>query len=407
LTRVAFTLISAANWLGTGGYNYLVNLAQVLSTHAPDRVQMVLFVGTEAKAENVAPFAAIPGVEIVRASAFNDMRRNQRLRQALWTGCDRAAAQAFREQRIDVLFECAQFYGWRFPFPTVAWITDFQHRHLPELFSFGAYWKRDLGFRAQILSGRQVMLSSEDSRSDCEAFFPQSVGRTSVVRSAMLPPDLSDVDGDRAIARGYQLPECYFYLPNQFWKHKNHRTVIEALRILRQKGSNPVVAASGREEDYRHPEHFAGLQTLVSAYGLTHNFRFLGTVPRPHVFALMRTCTALINPSMSEGWSTPVEEAKSLAVPMLLSNLRVHREQAGDRAYYFDPQAAEQLASLMARHQDLPAPSRRQNQKEAIAAAQDRVKQFALDFALTVERAVALFLHQPSRPPVRVFDRSQ
>jgi hypothetical protein len=122
----------------------------------------------------------------------------------------------------------------------------------------------------------------------------------------------------------------------------------------------------------------------------------------------MRTCTALINPSMSEGWSTPVEEAKSLAVPMLLSNLRVHREQAGDRAYYFDPQAAEQLASLMARHQDLPAPSRRQNQKEAIAAAQDRVKQFALDFALTVERAVALFLHQPSPPPpVRVFDRSQ
>jgi glycosyltransferase involved in cell wall biosynthesis len=407
LTRVAFTLISAANWTGTGGYNYLVNLAQVLSTHAQDRVQMVLFVGTETLAANVGPFAAIPRVEIVRAAAFNDTRRNQRLRQALWTGCDRAAAHAFREHRIDVLFECAQFHGRRFPFPSVAWITDFQHRHLPELFSFGAYWKRDLGFRAQISSGRQVMLSSEDSRSDCEAFFPQSVGRTSVVRSAMLPPDSSDVDSDRAIALGYQLPECYFYLPNQFWKHKNHGTVIEALRILRQKGSNPVVAASGREEDYRHPDHFAGLQALVSAYGLTHNFRFLGVVPRPHVFALMRVCTALINPSLSEGWSTPVEEAKSLGVPMLLSDLRVHREQAGDRAHYFDPQAPEQLVLLMARHQDLPAPSRRQSENEAIAAAQDRVKQFALDFSLTMERAAALFLRQSSLFPMRVFDRSQ
>lgn len=401
MTRVAFTLISAANWMGTGGYNYLVNLAQVLSAHAGDRVQMVLFVGTDTVAANLAPFAAIAGAEIVRAPAFDDARRNQRLRQALSTGCDRAAAQAFREHRIDVLFECAQFYGWRFPFPSVAWITDFQHRHLPELFSFSAYWKRDLGFRAQILSGRQVMLSSEDSRSDCEAFLPQSIGRTSVVRSAMLPPELSDVERDRDIAFGYQLPECYFYLPNQFWKHKNHRTVIEALRILRQKGLNPVVAASGREEDYRHPQHFARLQALVSAYGLAHNFRFLGIVPRAHVYALMRVSTALINPSLSEGWSTPVEEAKSLGAPMLLSDLRVHREQAGNRADYFDPQAADQLASLMARHEDLPAPARRAREKQAIAAAQHRVKQFALEFALTVERAVGL----PSPSPVSVFER--
>jgi glycosyltransferase involved in cell wall biosynthesis len=394
LTRVAFTLISAANWMGTGGYNYLVNLAQVLSAHSPDRVQMVLFVGTDAVAANVEPFAAIARVQVVRASAFDDARRNQRLRQALLTGCDRAAADAFREHRIDVLFECAQFYGWRFPFPRIAWITDFQHRHLPELFGFGAYWKRDLGFRAQILSRRHVMLSSEDSRSDCETFFPRSMGRTSVVRSAMLPPNLSEDDNDPAIAFVYQLPDRYFYLPNQFWKHKNHRTVIEALRILRQKGYNTVVAASGRAEDYRHPGHFAALQTLVHQYGLTHNFRFLRIVPRRHVFALMRACTALINPSLSEGWSTTVEEAKSLGVPMLLSDLRVHREQAGDCADYFDAEVAGQLASLMARYEDSPDPSRRDREKEAIAASQKRTRQFALDFSETVERAAASFFHQ-------------
>src|ERR1700733_2270588 len=273
--------------MGTGGYNYLVNLAQVLSAHAPDRVQMVLFVGTDAVAANEEPLAGFPRVQVVRVSAFNDAQRNQRLRQALLTGCDRAAADAFREHSIDVLFECAQFYGWRFPFPRVAWITDFQHRHLPELFSFGAYWKRDLGFRAQILSRRHVMLSSEASRSDCETFFPRSMGRTSVVRFAMLPPTLSEGDGGAAIGARFQLPGRYFYLPNQFWKHKNHRTVIEALRILRQEGYHTVVAASGRAEDYRHPGHFAALQSLVHQYGLTHNFCFLGIVPRGHVFALM------------------------------------------------------------------------------------------------------------------------
>jgi glycosyltransferase involved in cell wall biosynthesis len=146
---------------------------------------------------------------------------------------------------------------------------------------------------------------------------------------------------------------------------------------------------------------------LVSQYGLTHNFRFLGVLPRPHVFALMRACTALINPSLSEGWSTPVEEGKSLGVPMLLSDLRVHREQVGDRASYFDAEAAEQLASLMARHEDLPAPARRDREQEAIAAAQDRVRQFALEFSVTVERAVGLFQANDRLFSVSVFDRTK
>jgi glycosyltransferase involved in cell wall biosynthesis len=391
LIRVALTLISSGSWLGTGGYNYLVNLAQVLSAHAQDRIQPVLFVGTDAVAANVEPFAAIAGAQVVRVAEFDDARKDQRLRQALLTGCDRGAAHSFREHRIDVLFECAQFYGWRFPFPPVAWMTDFQHRHLNELFSFGAYWKRDLGFRAQVLSGRHIMLSSEDSRRDCETFFPQSIGRTSVVRFAVSPPDVSDYAGVRAIAASYKLPAHFFYLPNQFWKHKNHQTVIEALHLLKQQGYDLVVAASGRPEDYRHPGHYETLQSLVHSRGLATNFRFLGMVPRPHVFALMRACTALINPSLSEGWSTTVEEAKSLGVPMLLSNLRVHREQAGSLARFFDPQAVEQLASLMAQHQDVPVSSRREMEKTAIAASRDRVKQFAVDFAETVERAATLF----------------
>jgi hypothetical protein len=79
---------------------------------------------------------------------------------------------------------------------------------------------------------------------------------------------------------------------------------------------------------------------------------------------------------------------------MLLSDLRVHREQAGDCADYFDAELAGQLASLMARHEDSSDPSRRDREKAAIAASQKRTRQFALDFSETVERAAALFFHQ-------------
>ncbi len=231
---------------GIGISNYFANLVQVLSEHSRDRVQPVMFAGTDAIAANVEPFAGIAGVQIVRAAEYDEARRGQRLREALLIGCDRAAARCLRRHRIDVLFETAQFHGWRFPFPTIAWLPDFQHRRLREMFTFGTYWKRDLGFRAQVLSGRHIMLSSEDCRRDCESFFPQSIGRISVVRFAVRPPDTGDYGSARAIADSYKLPAQFFYLPNQFWNHKNHRVVIEALHVLKQQGNRPGCSRLGQ-----------------------------------------------------------------------------------------------------------------------------------------------------------------
>lgn len=390
MIRVAFPLVGGPDWTGTGIHNYLVNLMRVLTAHAPDRVQPVLFVGLDANPVNIDPFVSIPGLEVVRAAEFNDALGRRRFGEAMLLGSDRGAEGCLRAHRIDVLFENARYYGWRFSIPAVAWMPDFQHRHLKELFSPAGYWKRDLGFRAQMLGKRLIMLSSEDSRQDCERFFPQSIGRTSVVRFAVIPSDLSDYSAARAIAGSYKLPEHFFYLPNQFWKHKNHVVAIEALNLLKQQGHNVVVAATGKPNDYRHRDHYEMLRSLVGSYRLEDNFRFLGMIPRSHVFALMRTCTALVNPSLFEGWSSTVEEAKSLGVPMLLSNLKVHVEQAENSAGYFSPSSPEQLAELMARHERMPGAAREDAERAAVAASRVRIARYAEEFSRTVERAALL-----------------
>jgi hypothetical protein len=48
-----------------------------------------------------------------------------------------------------------------------------------------------------------------------------------------------------------------------------------------------------------------------------------------------------------EGWSTTVEKANASDVPMILSNLDVHLEQASDRAFYFDPKSPEQRGNIL------------------------------------------------------------
>jgi len=379
--RVAFTTIPRRLW--AGGYNYQSNLFAALNRYRAGEFTPVVFAGQRDDAAELAALSRIPGVEIVRSPAFDD--RVSGLAAALTLGLDRAAAAEFRANRIDVVFEAARFFGWRLPYPAVAWFPDFQHRRLPQLFSPYARWRRDLGFRIQIASHRTIMLSSESALQDCMRFYPGLTNPTAVVRFATQPAPESLTANPLDVIAQYGLPAKYFYLPNQFWRHKNHQVVVDALAIAAKRNADIVVAASGSKDDPREPGYFDGVMREVEQGGLGRSFRYLGMIPLPHVYALLRASTALINPSRFEGWSTTVEEAKSFGVPMILSDIGVHREQAGDAARYFGTDDPEALAGhLLQASQNSESPVVRNLLPDLDA----RVAAFAADFARTVRRAM-------------------
>lgn len=102
--RLAFTHIPRRLW--AGGYNYQSNLFASLSQFRPGEFAPVLFAGNRDDDADLAPLAAIPGVEIVRSAAFEGRAG---LAAALALGLDREAVAEFRTQRIDAVFEAARF----------------------------------------------------------------------------------------------------------------------------------------------------------------------------------------------------------------------------------------------------------------------------------------------------------
>jgi glycosyltransferase involved in cell wall biosynthesis len=385
--RVAFTFISRRRWVG--GYNYQLNLFAALARHYPGRIVPVLFAGTGDSEAELAPLSNISGVEVVQSEAFKSFdRRSEGVAATLLTGIDRSAANAFRASRIDVVFEVARFFGWRLPIPVLAWFPDFQHLRLPGLFSSVVRWRRDLGFRVQIASRRSILLSSESALTDFRAEYPGVSNPVAVARFATEPAaDLLTADAAAVIAE-HRLPEKFFFLPNQFWRHKNHLLVIEALTILKQRGVEVVVAASGSTVEPRMSDHFSGLMRGVAERGIEANFCYLGMIPLAHVYALLRRSMALINPSRFEGWSTTVEEAKSFGVPMILSDIPVHREQAGAGARYFGVDDARALAEHLAAVSRSPEPSAARN---LLPGLDKRVAAFAADFVSALEKCVDQF----------------
>lgn len=378
--RVAFTLIGGAHWVG--GHNYLANLLRILSLYQAKRLGVALFLGTQGIGPAARELAAIPGIEVIHTPLLNPSRRTWSLVQAMVLGQDIAMRKLFVRHDIDVVFENAQFFGWRIGIPVIAWIPDFQHRLLPAMFRVQDRWKRELGFKAQVFGKRHIMLSSEDARMACESFFPATRGRTSTIHFAV-PANDGELDflHARRIADQYRLPDRFFYMPNQFWKHKNHALVVDALSILKQRGVSMVVAASGMQSDPRDPGYFSRLQERVRFLGVEQNMRFLGMIPYAHLGALMRASMALLNPSFFEGWSTTVEEARAMGTPMLLSDLDVHREQMGNAATYFSRHSAEGLADAMQHFPAMDLQQRREMAERARVDAVQRVQRFGEEFA--------------------------
>lgn len=380
--RVAFPAIPRRLWVG--GYNYQCNLFAALSRYCPGQITPVVFASPEGDPAELAALSQIPAVELAYSHIFLFENRHSRLPAAIMWGLDRPAAAEFGAKGIDVVFENGRFFGWRLPFPAVAWFPDFQHGRLPQLFSPAARWRRELGFRAQIMSGRHIMLSSKSAFDDLRKYYPRMTNDVSVVRFATQPEATLLTADPAAILAEYDLPQAYFYLPNQFWRHKNHQIVIDALAILRERGRDVVVAASGIPKDLREADYFENLMRQVKARGLEMNFRYLGIIPLAHVYALLRACVALINPSRFEGWSTTVEEAKSFGVPMILSDLDVHREQAATSANYFGLDDAAMLADELWNGLRSAGPPLA---RDLQADVEPRVAAFATDFARVVRNA--------------------
>ena len=134
-------------------------------------------------------------------------------------------------------------------------IPDFQHLHLADLYSAE---QKDLLNRAfRNLSRRPVgmLFSSQDCRRDFVEAFPEQAAKARVASFPSLlafePP--ASVRGVPVREKWHHLPERFLLVINQFWRHKNHRLVPEALAILNSRGLEVPVVMAGLPADYRDP----------------------------------------------------------------------------------------------------------------------------------------------------------
>lgn len=261
---------------------------------------------------------------------------------------------------------------------SAAWISDFQHKYLPRNFSRTEIFLRDRYFALIARCAPTVVLSSRCAQEDFHTFFPQAAHKSTVLSFTTVPAPEWFEGIPTDVQKKYSLPDRFFIVSNQLWQHKNHLAILEALYLLKAEGVLPIVVWTGQLSDYRRPGYNEVIGNTIREYQLERQVFILGLIPKVDQLQLMRRSIAVIQPSLFEGWSTVVEEARCIGKPIILSDIPVHFEQNPPNSEYFDHTSSESLAKSMAKWWEALSPGPNAGQE---AAAKEKNRTDVLAFA--------------------------
>lgn len=158
-----------------------------------------------------------------------------------------------------------------------------------------------------------------------------------------------------AVRQRYGLVEPYIFYPAQFWAHKNHRYIVAALRLMRQRnGEAPQAVFCGADKGA-----LGDVLDYARDCGVSDLVRYCGFVPAEHLPYLYTGALALVMPTYLGPTNIPPVEALRLGVPVCYSDLPSFREHLGDAATYVDLADPTSLADALERIRNERRHSRR------------------------------------------------
>ena len=318
---------------GSGGIDTLfVRLLTALAAHGEARPFRVYVWPDQA--------AALPpvGANTTVVPVSPDWPLVHRLRNRLGRdGLSPVLRRYFQSEPVDLL---------HFPFTTIApdgldlpkvlTFCDMQHEFWPQFFSEDELAKRRATYRRSTQDATRIIAISEYTK------------QTLIDRYGTDPAKVVTVHPAHDEARFTPLPphlpetEPTFFYPARRWPHKNHRRLLSAFARVVEHFSDARLVLTGAPD-----AGDTAITRQIWEHGLTRSVQFAGRIGDDDLPALYSRATAVVFPSLFEGFGIPVLEAMATGCPVACSNTTSLPEVAGDAAVYFDPEDATAIADAM------------------------------------------------------------
>ncbi len=198
----------------------------------------------------------------------------------------------------------------------------------------------------------RAMTVSEASARDLEHILRIPRDKIDVVTEAADPVFrvIEDPAVPAAARARYDIPEeaALFVYVGGMNPHKNLLGFLKSLpRVIEQRPETHL-AIVGSTTGKGFWDNVPELQAFVeNTPALKERVRFTGYISDPELVELLNGATALVFPSLWEGFGLPAVEAMSCGVPVLASRRGSLPEVVGDAGLLFDPESQEEMAASL------------------------------------------------------------
>ena len=225
--------------------------------------------------------------------------------------------------------------------PYIIAVHDLQHRlhpEFPEVSAYGEWNRREYLFRNCSRHAAAVLVESETGKDDLLRFYEVKKDNVHIL-PYVAPFHLMNAKGSDVVKK-FGLPDRYLFYPAQFWDHKNHVRLVEALHtIKRERGLEiPVVLVGAKKNSYRKT------MMRVAELGMESQVIYPGYVSDEDIVGLYRTAQALVMPTFFGPSNIPQLEAFLLGCPVITSDIPGIYEQVGDAAVLVAPDSVSSIA---------------------------------------------------------------
>jgi len=206
--------------------------------------------------------------------------------------------------------------------PKVVTLHDVQHLDLPALFPRAERALRSALWHRSLRRASRVIAISEFVRDRAVAQLGLDAARVRVVPQGL--------DHD-VLHPGTVEREPFVLYPARPWRHKNHARLYEAFALVRRERPELRLVLTGGGDFGTVPD---GVDVR-------------GHVTQAELVSLMQRASALVFPSLYEGFGLPPLEAMACGCPVACSNGGALPETVGDAARLFDPHDPQAIADAV------------------------------------------------------------
>jgi len=293
------------------------------------------------------PDETVKFVQIERTTVLHKLNGmiNLTLGKKLLPMASKEQAGRLNNAHVDLyIYPFHSLYGYLNDISYIVTITNLMYKYYSNIRERATEYFADIVCRNAAKYSVSTVVDSTQGKNDVAKFFDIPKDKIRIIPH--IPPNYIVANRDMTfktineVLAKYELPEKYVFYPAQFWHHKNHLRLIQALKKISDTHSSIVyLVMTG------HPyESYNNVMSLIRQLHMSNQIVHLGYVTDVEMVALYKKSVALVYPTLYGPTNIPPSEAMMLGVPVLCSNLFSMPEQLGDAGLLFDPFNIDDMA---------------------------------------------------------------